>query len=66
MLYSPPLRGRVPLVVTSYLVQNPAFAILFGRLFNYFAEVNLIRRMLIRCNARDKLTRGGGQVRLTH
>ena len=40
MLYSPPLRGRVPLVVTSYLVQNPAFAILFGRLFNYFAEVS--------------------------
>ena len=28
MPYSPPLRGRVPLVVTSYLIQNPAFACL--------------------------------------
>ena len=66
MPYSPPLRGRAPLVVTSYLIQNPAFAILFGRLFYYFAEMSLIRRMLIRCNARDELPLGGGQVRLSH
>ena len=64
--YSPPVRGRATLVVTIYLIQNPSFAILFGKFLNNFAEMNLVRRMLARCNDRDELPRGGGQVRLSY